>query len=49
VAGRIGAYHDAGADVVAIVPSTAGDAGGRGVLTALSESLNRPRTEELAT
>jgi probable F420-dependent oxidoreductase len=40
VAARITAYHEAGADVVGIVPSTAEDPGGRGVLTALCESLD---------
>jgi probable F420-dependent oxidoreductase len=35
VAARIAAYHDAGADHVALVPSTAEDPAGRGVLEAL--------------
>jgi probable F420-dependent oxidoreductase len=48
VAERISAYHDAGADVVGIVPCTAEDPRGRRVLTALTESFSRPRTEELA-
>jgi probable F420-dependent oxidoreductase len=39
VAGRISEYHDAGADIVAVVPSTAEDPGGRSVLTAVSESF----------
>jgi probable F420-dependent oxidoreductase len=46
---RIAAYHRAGADHVAIVPSTAGDPGGRNVLEAVSgywrsrrESAARP-------
>jgi probable F420-dependent oxidoreductase len=33
---RISAYHDAGADVVGVVPSTANDPGGRRVLAALA-------------
>ena len=36
VAARIAAYFDAGADVVAVVPSTAEDPGGRGVLSAVA-------------
>jgi probable F420-dependent oxidoreductase len=44
VAGRIAAYHDAGADVVGVVPSTAEDPGGRRVLTALSEPSERRGT-----
>jgi probable F420-dependent oxidoreductase len=36
VAARIAAYHDAGADHVAVVPSTAEDPGGRAVLEALA-------------
>jgi probable F420-dependent oxidoreductase len=48
VARRISAYHDAGADVVGVVPSTAEDPGGRGVLTALAQNFQQPRTEELA-
>jgi probable F420-dependent oxidoreductase len=35
IAERIGAYHDAGADHVAVVPSTVEDAGGKAVLAAL--------------
>ena len=42
IVARISAYHDAGADVVGVAPSTAEDPGGRGVLTALST------TKELA-
>ncbi|MDP9332755.1 MAG: LLM class F420-dependent oxidoreductase [Actinomycetota bacterium] len=38
---RISAYHDAGADIVGIVPSTAEDPGGRGVLTALADFITR--------
>jgi probable F420-dependent oxidoreductase len=49
---RISAYHEAGADVVGVVPSTAEDPGGRGVLAAVSEGFRadapKPRTEELA-
>jgi probable F420-dependent oxidoreductase len=36
VAARVAAYHDAGADVVGVAPSTAEDPAGRGVLAALS-------------
>ena len=35
VTARISEYHDAGADIVGVVPSTAEDPGGRRVLTAL--------------
>jgi alkanesulfonate monooxygenase SsuD/methylene tetrahydromethanopterin reductase-like flavin-dependent oxidoreductase (luciferase family) len=35
IAARVGAYHDAGADHVALVPSTAEDPAGRGLLDAL--------------
>jgi len=35
LAARISEYHDAGADTVGVVPSTAEDSGGRRVLTAL--------------
>jgi probable F420-dependent oxidoreductase len=50
---RVSDYHEAGADVVGVVPSTAEDPGGRGVLAAVSEGLHaphapKPRTEELA-
>jgi probable F420-dependent oxidoreductase len=49
---RISAYHEAGADVVGVVPSTAEDPGGRGVLAAVSQGFPahalKPRTEELA-
>jgi probable F420-dependent oxidoreductase len=41
VVGRIRAYHDAGADVVGIVPSTAEDPGGRRALTAVSECFEQ--------
>jgi probable F420-dependent oxidoreductase len=37
VAARIAAYHAAGADVVGVVPVTAGDPAGRRTLTALAE------------
>jgi len=47
VVARISAYHDAGADVVGVAPSTAEDPGGRGVLSALS-SQGKPQTKELA-
>jgi probable F420-dependent oxidoreductase len=40
IVARISAYHDAGADVVGVAPSTAEDACGRGVLTALSEAFD---------
>jgi probable F420-dependent oxidoreductase len=50
VAARVSAYHDAGADVVGVAPSTAEDPGGRRVLTALGANAhNQPRTEEHAT
>jgi probable F420-dependent oxidoreductase len=42
VIARISAYHDAGAGVVGVAPSTAEDPGGRGVLRALQ------RTKEIA-
>jgi probable F420-dependent oxidoreductase len=49
VAGRISAYHEAGADIVGVVPSTAEDPGGRRVLTAVATAARtQPRTEELA-
>ena len=38
VVARISAYHDAGADVVGVVPSTAEDPGGRRVLGAVAET-----------
>jgi probable F420-dependent oxidoreductase len=44
LARRIGAYFDAGAEVVGVVPSTAEDPGGHRVLSAVC----RTRTEELA-
>jgi probable F420-dependent oxidoreductase len=46
VTARISAYHDAGADAVGVVPSTAEDPCGRRVLTALSKAFQRP--EEVA-
>ena len=36
IAARIAAYHEAGADHVGLVPSTATDAAGRGLLHALN-------------
>jgi probable F420-dependent oxidoreductase len=39
IAARIAAYHEAGADQVAVVPSTAEDTAGRGVLGALAREL----------
>ena len=45
LAERISAYFDAGADIVGVVPSTAEDPAGRGVLTALSETFQRPVNE----
>lgn len=38
IAGRIAAYHEAGADHVGIVPSTAEDPGGRRVMAALAQA-----------
>jgi probable F420-dependent oxidoreductase len=40
IAARIDAYHEAGADTVAIVPSTAEDPGGRAVLGAVADTRN---------
>jgi probable F420-dependent oxidoreductase len=37
IAARIGAYHEAGADQVGVVPSTAEDPAGRGVMQALTQ------------
>jgi probable F420-dependent oxidoreductase len=52
LAARISAYHEAGAEVVSVVPSTAEDPAGRGVLAAVSQGFRShaptPRTEELA-
>ena len=52
VVARMSAYHDAGADVVGVTPSTAEDPGGRGVLAALSDSFQgdhgKPQTKEVA-
>ena len=42
-AARIAEYHDAGADVVGVVPSTAEDPGGRAVLDAIARSAALPR------
>lgn len=41
VVARIRLYHDAGADAVGIVPSTAEDPGGRRVLTAVAERFEQ--------
>jgi probable F420-dependent oxidoreductase len=38
IAASLRAYHEAGADCVAVVPSTAEDAGGRAVLSAVAEA-----------
>jgi probable F420-dependent oxidoreductase len=38
VSARITAYHDAGAEVVGVAPSTAEDPGGRGVLAAVAKN-----------
>ena len=48
VAARVAAYHDAGADVVGVVPSTAEDPAGRAALHALGDGVHRPRSRELA-
>ena len=45
---RISEYHEAGADVVGVVPSTAEDPAGRAVLTALANSFPAQRTKEFA-
>jgi probable F420-dependent oxidoreductase len=49
LAARVNEYHDAGADVVGIAPSTAEDPGGRRLFTAVAAADTRPRTEEPAT
>jgi probable F420-dependent oxidoreductase len=41
IAGSLRAYHQAGADCVAVVPSTAEDPGGRAVLKAVAEARTR--------
>jgi alkanesulfonate monooxygenase SsuD/methylene tetrahydromethanopterin reductase-like flavin-dependent oxidoreductase (luciferase family) len=41
VLARVTEYHDAGADVVGVVPSTAEDPGGRRALQAVSAARNR--------
>ena len=41
IAARISAYHEAGADVVGVVPSTAEDPGGRRALAAAAASPAR--------
>ena len=38
IAASLRAYHEAGADCVAVVPSTAEDPGGRAVLTAVADA-----------
>lgn len=43
---RLDAYYDAGADTVAVVPSTAEDPGGRAVLAAVSEARATSPTKE---
>ena len=53
VVARISAYHDSGADIVGVVPSTAEDPGGRRVLRAVSEAFGQqpppiPSSQELA-
>jgi probable F420-dependent oxidoreductase len=45
VAAAITAYHESGADVVGVVPSTAEDPNGTGVLGAVAESFPRQTTE----
>jgi probable F420-dependent oxidoreductase len=45
VAAAISAYHEAGADVVGVVPSTAEDPAGRGVLGAVAESFPQATNE----
>lgn len=49
LAARVAAYHEAGADLVGAVPSTAEDPAGRRVLAALARSFPKSRIEELAT
>ena len=39
IATRIAAYHEAGADHVAVAPSTAEDPAGRGVLSAVAQEV----------
>ena len=41
IAASLRAYHEAGADCVAVVPSTAEDPGGRAVLTTVAETRKR--------
>ena len=53
VVARISAYHDAGADIVGVVPSTAEDPGGRRVLRPVAEAFEQqlpavPSSQELA-
>jgi alkanesulfonate monooxygenase SsuD/methylene tetrahydromethanopterin reductase-like flavin-dependent oxidoreductase (luciferase family) len=42
IAASLQAYHEAGADCVAVVPSTAEDPGGRAVFTAVADARTRP-------
>jgi probable F420-dependent oxidoreductase len=42
VCARVSDYYDAGADIVAVAPSTAADPAGRGVLRALADSFGSP-------
>ena len=44
IAESLRAYHEAGADCVAVVPSTAEDPGGRAVLTAVAEARTRNKS-----
>ena len=49
IAARVSAYHQAGADIVGVAPSTAEDRAGQRVLTALADGFRtEPRTWELA-
>jgi alkanesulfonate monooxygenase SsuD/methylene tetrahydromethanopterin reductase-like flavin-dependent oxidoreductase (luciferase family) len=49
IAARIAAYREAGADIVAVVPSTAEDPACHRALRAVSAAVpTEPRTEELA-
>jgi alkanesulfonate monooxygenase SsuD/methylene tetrahydromethanopterin reductase-like flavin-dependent oxidoreductase (luciferase family) len=41
---RLDAYYEAGADTVAVVPSTAEDPRGRSALGAISEGFRRPHS-----
>ena len=44
IAASLRAYHEAGADCVAVVPSTGGDPGGRAVLAAVAEARTRNKS-----